>query len=559
MSRLTATSWPSARQFAEAVQCPAICFGDPTLKGMLPAVDRLGMPLVTSGQFAYVFKLNARQGGDSLAVRCFRGFLGDREDHYAALDAHLAAARLPALPRFRYLPHGILVAGHRYPALVMEWIAGPTLDVYLDEVVGRGEVLLHLAEEWLRLMGELREARVAHGDLQHGNIIVERGRLRLVDLDGMFAPALEGRVSSEVGHQHYQHPARAAHFFSLAVDNFSALVIYLSLIALAERPSLWVEHHDENLIFRRADFLEPESSALFRQVRELGGECATLAELLAVAAKSDPAETPWLLDLTGEQSKLPLWMTAPDGLEVGERTREAARTEPDAGEVRPDWTRVRERRLPADLSSGTVQTLFGAAPAAAPVAPPPLDPTDIAGNTFQYAKQMVGRSYGYLWWLPVHNFIIGPTWSGIFGIEDGAGMFLSLVFFVVGFLLCGFARALYVMETVTGAAQTWQTLNIAPPAPPAQLPAPAQTGAPADRHTPLFGVGRATTPPPAGVAQAASAATTPPRVVGNRKLNIYHLPACVWVDTIAARSRAEFDSPASALQAGYRPCRVCLP
>ena len=45
---------------------------------MLPAVDRLGMPLVTSGQFAYVFKLNSEVGGDSLAVRCFRGFLRGR-------------------------------------------------------------------------------------------------------------------------------------------------------------------------------------------------------------------------------------------------------------------------------------------------------------------------------------------------------------------------------------------------------------------------------------------------------------------------------------------------
>ena len=115
------------------------------------------------------------------------------------------------------------------------------------------------------------------------------------------------------------------------------------------------------------------------------------------------------------------------------------------------------------------------------------------------------------------------------------------------------------METVTGAAQTWQTLNVAPPAPHAHLPAPAQAGAPADHHTPLFGVGRTTpTPTPAGIMQAASAAT-PPRVIGNSKLNIYHLPACVWADGIAARGRAEFDSPASALQAGYRPCRVCLP
>lgn len=515
---------------------------------MLPAVDRLGMPVVTSGQFAYVFKFNARHGGDSLAVRCFRGFLGDREERYGALDAHLAAARLQALPRFRYFPRGILVAGQRYPTLVMEWIAGPTLDVYLDEVVGRREVVLHLAEEWLKLMSELRAASVAHGDLQHGNIIVERGRLRLVDLDGMFVPALRGLPSNEVGHQHYQHPERHARFFSLAVDNFSALVVYLSLIALAERPSLWAEHHDENLIFRRADFVDPGSSVLLRQVREIGGEHAHLADLLAGAAEAEPEETPWLLDFAQVQRKLPLWMAAPEGLEVGERTREAARTEPAPAETRPDWTRGRETRSPAELSSNTIQTIFGAAPA--PAAAPPLDPSDIVGNTLHYAKQSLGRTYGYFWWLPVHNFFGGPIWSVTFGVGGDAALMLTLVLFAVAYLLFGLARALYAAETTTGAA--W-ALSITPPAAPAPLPAPAQPGLPAGNQSLLFGVGQTTS----SVAQGASAG--PPQVIGNRSLNIYHLPACVWVDRIAARSRSEFDSPASALQAGYRPCRVCLP
>ena len=34
-------------------------------------------------------------------------------------------------------------------------------------------------------------------------------------------------------------------------------MIYLSLLALAERPELWQEHHDENLLFTKADFADP--------------------------------------------------------------------------------------------------------------------------------------------------------------------------------------------------------------------------------------------------------------------------------------------------------------
>jgi hypothetical protein len=73
----------------------------------------------------------------------------------------------------------------------------------------------------------LRDAEIAHGDLQHGNIIVEHGHLRLVDHDGLFVPEMAGWTSSEVGHQHYQHPARDAAFFNKHLDNFSAIVIYL--------------------------------------------------------------------------------------------------------------------------------------------------------------------------------------------------------------------------------------------------------------------------------------------------------------------------------------------
>src|ERR1051325_11368108 len=114
MSGLPSTFWPTARQYAEAVQCPAVCFDEQSLRAMLPAVDRLGMPLVTSRQFAYVFKLNPQSATeDSLAVRCFRGYLGDRAERYSALDAHLEANVIPALPLFKYMPRGILVVGRR--------------------------------------------------------------------------------------------------------------------------------------------------------------------------------------------------------------------------------------------------------------------------------------------------------------------------------------------------------------------------------------------------------------------------------------------------------------
>lgn len=542
MRNLGVNFWPSARQFAEAVQCPAVCFEEPALKGMLPAVDRLGMPLVTSGQFAYVFKLNPRGGGDALAVRCFRGPLGDREARYRALAAHLETRPVPALPRFKYLPLGVLVAGRRFPVLVMEWVAGPTLDVYLEEAVGRADVVRHLAGEWLRLMESLRAAGVAHGDLQHGNVIVEQGRLRLVDFDGAYVPALAGLASSEVGHQHYQHPARRADFFSPAVDNFSALVVYLSLLALAERPALWREHHDENLIFTREDFADPDSSELFRKVRETGPEQSRLADALAAAAKAEPDATPWLLDLVAPPSSLPAWMTAPAEAAIGARTREVSRADLAAAEDGADWTRGRRRRQPTSVESGTVQTIFGAR--APKTNAPVLDPSDIAGNTLVFARLALRNGYTYVYAAVAHLFF-GEVWAA-FGVGIPADLLLTVFVCAIGLMFYALARAFYEAETGLPPAA-------AQPSPPAALAyqTPALLHGTQAAAAPLFGAGPATTTP-----ARASAVT---RVVGNRSLSIYHRPECVWVARIADRHRAELDSPAAADASGYRACRVCNP
>jgi hypothetical protein len=107
--------WPSARYFTEAIQCPSVCFAHPLLRNTLPAVDRLGMPLVTSGQFAYVYKLKSMNGNDDFAVRCFRGYLGDRDQRYRAIQEHLKTNPVFYLSEFTYATQGILVGGNRFP------------------------------------------------------------------------------------------------------------------------------------------------------------------------------------------------------------------------------------------------------------------------------------------------------------------------------------------------------------------------------------------------------------------------------------------------------------
>jgi hypothetical protein len=164
---MVATHWPAAREFSEAIQNPSLSFIDPELKASIPVFDRLGMPLVTSGQFAYVFKLKATDG-TALAVRCFRGFLGDREQRYQAIDDYLSKINIRGLASFEYDPEGITFPPQKYPILKMQWLEGLPLDVYVSDFFRRADVLKDLADRWVGTIGCLKAAGVHTGIFNMG-------------------------------------------------------------------------------------------------------------------------------------------------------------------------------------------------------------------------------------------------------------------------------------------------------------------------------------------------------------------------------------------------------
>ena len=77
---------------------------------------------------------------------------------------------------------------------------------------------------------------MAHGDLQHGNILVQAGgQLKVVDYDGMFVPGMSrlGMEAAESGLPAYQHPSRARpDYFDARLDDFAALVLLLTLASM---------------------------------------------------------------------------------------------------------------------------------------------------------------------------------------------------------------------------------------------------------------------------------------------------------------------------------------
>src|SRR5262249_8288629 len=150
----------------------------------------LGLPRPISGGFASVYKVITRSR--TCAVRCFLREFKDQEKRYTAISTHLARVRLPFTVDFDFLKQGIRVRGTWYPVLKMEWVTGDSLSRFVARHLQSPQSLLALGAELVQMARALHDAGIAHGDLQHGNIVVVSGKPKLIDYDGMYVPGLRG-------------------------------------------------------------------------------------------------------------------------------------------------------------------------------------------------------------------------------------------------------------------------------------------------------------------------------------------------------------------------------
>lgn len=273
--RVRISWWPAPQDYNEAVQLLEFCATDADLRQSKLACDSNGLPRPITGMFASVYRLQCPDR--ELALRCFLRNVPDQQFRYQRIEEHLRNTDLDRsyfLP-FTTLEHGIQIDETWFPVLKMQWCTGTTLDSFIEQVIAEEpksdaelqaaqSKLSELAEQWKIMMLELRSLGIAHGDLQHANVLVERGQLKLVDYDGMFVPALSGLRSTELGHQNYQHPMRSTEDFDESIDVFSGWLIYASLKCLSLDPSLWHGHGaKEYLLWQHEDLLKPYTSALF--------------------------------------------------------------------------------------------------------------------------------------------------------------------------------------------------------------------------------------------------------------------------------------------------------
>ena len=231
------------------------------------------------GNFAVVFRCRTAAGAD-VALRCLlRPSSQDAAERAAEVGTYLnqLAQKPKCFISYRLVPDAIYAANEWQDAYLMDWVSGKTLLEVVRDLTAGGNTagLQTMSKNITRLVSQIQEAGIAHGDLHPDNVLVlPSGALRLVDYDSVYIHSLQGRPCPVVGPEGYAHPKyvaqKLARPYNIYMDTFAGLVLITSLYAIASNLSFFQRFTKENLVFRAEDLQDPIGSPAFAALLSVG-------------------------------------------------------------------------------------------------------------------------------------------------------------------------------------------------------------------------------------------------------------------------------------------------
>lgn len=260
----------------------------PELKGAQARMNSNGKPFSYVGGFNMVFQLLHQN--KKWAFRVWHVPIGENKTRFQQISKYLGAKRLPYFADFIYDEKALLVNGTLVDTIRMEWIEGSLLKEYIEQNLKNKKKLKAFVDDFLKMCQTLHKNQISHGDLQHGNIMIDnKGDIKLVDYDSICIPDIEGQKELVTGKKGYQHLSRfKTSQASLKSDYFSELVIYLSILVFAEKPELWEKYQvkdTEYLLFSETDFKNFEKSKIYKELNQLSDSIKSLVRVLELYTK----------------------------------------------------------------------------------------------------------------------------------------------------------------------------------------------------------------------------------------------------------------------------------
>ncbi len=251
--------------------------------------DRMDLPLSFPGQFARVYKVQDSKNEKKFAA--LRFFTKKKEGsmmRYKILHDYFEpifqkGRKLNFFTNFEYLTRSLTInikkEAIEFPVIKMDWIEGITLEHFMQSCSDKNK-LRKIREKFKKIVDEMEELEIAHGDLHPKNIIInENDDIKLVDYDCVYVMDFKGDNMPELGDPDCQHPNRKEFKYDHSIDRFSSIVLYLALMVVEEKPE-FAQLRDGDFIFSQDDYKNPSTSETFKKISQLSPEIQYLLNIL---------------------------------------------------------------------------------------------------------------------------------------------------------------------------------------------------------------------------------------------------------------------------------------